>query len=255
MLSPAQRLLRRLGRNGGNRPQEAADRPLFDWPFYTEITEARLSHLDRMGLPVEGKSVVDLGAGIGRLSEFFADRGCDVLCVDGREENIAELRRLYPDRRAEVADVESDDLLELGQFDVVFCYGLLYHLADPFAFLQRAARMCRELLVLETCICDAEEPVVFLVGDPDDPTMALNTIASRPSPAYVAAALRAAGLEHVYSPPSLPEHPDFRYRRLNDFGYFRDGRALRDVFVASRTPLEVEALAPLPPTRLPPESR
>jgi SAM-dependent methyltransferase len=232
----------------------AAEAPLFDWPFYQAITEARLAHLESLSLPVDGRSVVDLGSGIGRLSEYFVSRGCEVTCVDGREDNIAELRRLYPGRRARVVDVETDELLSLGQFDVVFCYGLLYHLADPFGFLLRAAKMAGELLVLETCIADAEEAVVFLVQDPDDPTMALRAIASRPSPAYVAAALRSGGLEHVYSPRSLPDHPDFRYRRLNDLSYFRDGHALRSVFVASRTPLDDPGLRALPVSGLPPES-
>ena len=228
--------------------------PLFDQPFYRAITEARLAHLASLDLPVEGRSVVDVGCGIGSLSGFFVERGCNVLCMDGRPGNIEELRRRYPDRRAEVVDVEGDELLAHGEFDVVFSYGLLYHLADPFGFLLRAGRICRELLILETCITDAEEPLVFLVSDPDDPTMALRSLASRPSPAYVAAALRAAGFDHLYSPVSLPDHPDFRYRRLGDLAYFRDGRALRDVFVASRSPLELPRLRPLEAPKPPPES-
>lgn len=219
--------------------------PLFDWPYYQRISEARLAHLAQLELPLEGRSVIDVGCGIGRLSEFFAERGCEVLCVDGREENIAELRRLYPDRRARVVDVESEALEAQGEFDIVFCYGLLYHLADPFAFLARAARICREMLLVETCIADAEEPLTMLVRDPDDPTMALRSLASRPSPAYVVAALRAAGFEHVYSPVKLPDHEDFRYPRLNDLAHLRDGNALRDIFVASRSELATAGLRPL----------
>ena len=228
--------------------------PLFDQPFYTAITDARLAHLATLELPLEGRSVIDVGCGIGRLSEFFVERGCDVLCVDGREENISRLRRNYPDRRAAVVDVEGDELLAHGEFDVFFCYGLLYHLAEPFGFLRRAAQVCRELMVIETCICDAEEHVSFLVRDPPDPTMALEEIGSRPSPSYIAAALRAGGFEHVYSPRESPDHPDFRYRRLNDLSYFRDGHALRDIFVAARQPLDSPALMALPPSPPPPES-
>ncbi len=158
-----------------------SDVPLFDQPFYREITDARLEHLATLGLPVEGRSVIDVGSGIGRLSEFFAARGCDVLCVDGREDNIAQLRAHYPERRAAVVDVETDELVAHGSFDVVFCYGLLYHLSDPLAFLGRAARICRELMVVETCITDSEERVLFLVDDPDDPTMSLSRVASRPA--------------------------------------------------------------------------
>jgi SAM-dependent methyltransferase len=228
--------------------------PLFDQPFYRAITQARLSHMATLDLPLEGRSVIDVGCGIGRLSEFFVERGCDVFCVDGREENIELLRREYPGRRAAVVDVEGDDLLAHGQFDVFFCYGLLYHLAEPFGFIRRAAEISRELMVIETCICDADEHVSFLVRDPQDPTMALEEIGSRPSPAYVATALRASGFEHVYSPRHAPDHPDFQYRRLSDLSYFRDGHALRDIFVAAREPLDSPALEALPASSPPPES-
>jgi SAM-dependent methyltransferase len=222
-----------------------SDVPLFDQPFYREITDARLEHLATLGLPVEGRSVIDVGCGIGRLSEFFVSRGCDVLCVDGREDNIAQLRALYPGRRAAVVDVESDELVAHGSFDVVFCYGLLYHLADPLAFLRRAATICRELLIVETCITDSEERVLFLVDDPDDPTMSLSRVASRPSPAFVATSLRLSGFEHVYSPIRLPRHKDFEYERRNDLSHLRDGNVMRDVFVASRTALELGELRPV----------
>ena len=222
-----------------------SDVPLFDQPFYREITDARLEHLATLGLPVEGRSVIDVGCGIGRLSEFFVSRGCDVLCVDGREDNIAQLRAQYPERRAAVVDVETDELVAHGSFDVVFCYGLLYHLSDPLAFLGRAATICRELMIVETCITDSEERVLFLVDDPDDPTMSLSRVASRPSPAYVVASLRLSGFEHVYSPIRLPRHKDFEYERRNDMSHLRDGNAMRDVFVASRTALELPELRPV----------
>jgi hypothetical protein len=171
-------------------------------------------------------------------------RGCDVLCVDGRLENIRRLRELYPDRRAQVVDVQTEQLSEHGQWDIVFCYGLLYHLADPLAFLRRAGGICRELILVETCITDSEDRLVFLVDDPDDETMALDAVASRPSPPYVITALRLAGFEHVYSPVQLPRHRDFDYERRNDRTHLRDGDVMRDIFIGSRRQLRLPTLRP-----------
>jgi len=228
--------------------------PLFDQPFYEAITRARLDHLGSLGLPVDGKSVIDVGCGTGRLSEHFAQRGCDVTCVDGRAENIEQLRASYPGRRAAVVDVESDALLAQGRFGVVFCYGLLYHLAEPWGFLQRVGKLGSELLVLETCVADAEEPMLSLVCDPDDPTMALRSVGSRPSAAYIAAAIESAGFPHVYRPRTAPDHPDFSWDRLGDRAIFRDGHALREVFVAARQPLDLPALEAVEVTAPPLES-
>lgn len=49
-----------------------------------------------------------------------------------------------------VDDWMTTDLDSLGQFDVVFFLGVLYHLHDPFAGLKRLARVTGELAVIET---------------------------------------------------------------------------------------------------------
>ena len=235
----------RAVRGSSSAAEPGSDVPLFDWPYYQDITGARLEHLAGLDLPLAGRSVIDVGSGIGRLSEFFVERGCEVFCVDGREDNIARLRALYPERRAAVVDVQTDQLREHGSFDVVFCYGLLYHLSNPIGFLHNAAAICRELMIVETCITDSEDRVVFLVDDPDDPTMALNRVASRPSPTYVVTALRLSGFEHVYSPRALPRHKDFQYERRNDSSHLRDDNVMRDIFVASRRELKLPSLRPV----------
>ena len=42
------------------------------------------------------------------------------------------LQRRYPETKSVAADVE-DSLAALGRFEIVFCYGLLYHLESPRA--------------------------------------------------------------------------------------------------------------------------
>ncbi len=214
---------------------QSIERTLFERDFYRDITEARLEHLHSLALPLSGKAVIDVGCGIGHFGAFFEDKGCDVFCVDGRDENITRLKELYPSRRCAVVDVESNDILAHGTFDVVFCYGLLYHLSDPFGFIKHASKICREMMILETAIMDANDPVVRLVAeDQQSATQALHPYGCRPSPSYVTTCLKLSGFEFVYQPVSRPRHPQFEYKLNNDYSYVKRGHVIRDIFIASR---------------------
>jgi SAM-dependent methyltransferase len=219
------------------------DTGVFDQKFYADITSARLGHFRTLGLPVSGKSVLDVGAGVGHLSTAIAAAGGDVTCIDGREENILRLRELYPDRQAHVVDVETDALLDLGRFDGIFCYGLLYHLFDPLSFIRRVSRICNEWLIIETCISDSTEPILRLVPEENaNYSQAIHAMGCRPSSAYVIFCLKLAGFENVYVTSTLPDHPQFRYKNRNDGSYLRGGNLMRNIFVASRTSIPSPAL-------------
>lgn len=229
--------------NDSNDAGGVYSQKVFDLPAYAAITRAQLVHLDGLGLPLEGRSVVDLGAGIGRFSRFFLDRKCNLLAVDGREENLLELRKNYPGVMTRRVDLDADDLVGLGSFDVAFCYGLLYHLSDPLHFMRKIAGICREMLLLETCVCDAQAPIVQLVDEETrNPSQSITGIASRPSPSYVVLALRLAGFTHVYEPAAAPNHPHYQYVSANDLAHQRGGKLLRRIFVASRAPCAASTL-------------
>ena len=91
------------------------------------------------------------------------EHGCRVTCVDARPENLAHLQTLYPGRKTHVADVQKDSLAELGNFDIVFCFGLIYHTENPIAALRNMASCCLELLLLETVVTDDPRPIFQLV--------------------------------------------------------------------------------------------
>lgn len=57
---------------------------------------------------------------------------------------------LVSDVESIVADFMDTDLEALGQFDVVFYLGVLYHMRHPLLALERLARVTRELAVIET---------------------------------------------------------------------------------------------------------
>jgi len=209
----------------------------FDTPAALQINQARMSHLSSLGLSLEGKRVLDVGCGVGHLAQFFLGRGCKVVCVDGRRENIVSLRARYPGVEAHRADVQTDPLIPFGKFGVVFCYGLLYHLANPLAGLHNMASVCEDLLLLETLVCDHSQPILYLVDEPKTYNQALDFLACRPSPSYVTMALNRVGFPFVYAPAEPPDHPDFQFEWQDNLNYARDGHPIRCIFLGSRKEL------------------
>src|SRR4051794_5847876 len=98
---------------------------------YQRHNRRRQEHLASLRLQIYDKYVLELGAGIGDHTSFFLDRGCRVTTTDGREENVADLRARYPSIEARVVDIEAAVPHDLIPHDVVYAYGLLYHLGDP----------------------------------------------------------------------------------------------------------------------------
>jgi len=231
---------------GGPEPLADGGFDVFDSPDAFLINRARLEHLASLGLPLGGKSVLDVGCGVGHLSSFFAERGCRVMCVDARPGNLGRLKALYPDREIRVADVEVDSLADIGHFDVVFCYGLLYHCENPIAALRNMASCCRELLLLETVISDHPKPILQLVDEPaETKNQAVSGLGCRPSPAFIATALTRLGFSFIYATNNQPDFPDFHFEWKSDCAWQRGGHLLRRILVASRTQLNNPHLTPL----------
>lgn len=217
----------------------------FDDAQSQRINAARLERLESLGLPLENRSVLDVGSGVGHLSPFFTQRGCRYLGVEGRAENVARMRELYPSADARVADVQCDPLLPLGRFDVVLCFGLLYHLENPVGALRNIASATGDLLLLETMVCDSSRPVLLLADESLGYNQALTGLGSRPSPSFVVMALNRVGFSHVYTPARPPRHADFEVAWRDDLARQRDGHDLRCMFVASRRRIESSALLEL----------
>ena len=65
-------------------------------------------------------------------------------------------------------DVLSEKWLELDDFDVVLCSGVLYHVENVISLLFRLRKVTRELLVLETATRETKDTDPVLVFKPSD---------------------------------------------------------------------------------------
>jgi len=220
---------------------------VFEDELARSINRARLDFLASLDLPLGGKRVLDVGCGVGHHTAFYTAAGADVVGLDGRPENVAAMARLYPSVTGVVGDVQSTDLTQFGLFDVVHCFGLLYHLDSPVAALRRLAEVCREHLIIETMVCDAAAPVMVLADESGSANQALAGLGCRPSPSFIAMALDRIGFAHIYGTTVPPQHADFLFEWRNSLDISRDGHNLRCVFVASRVPLACTHLVDLVP--------
>jgi 2-polyprenyl-3-methyl-5-hydroxy-6-metoxy-1,4-benzoquinol methylase len=214
----------------------------FDQPEAISINQARLVHLESLQLPVKGKNVIDVGCGVGHLAQYFVRQECNILCIDARKDNIDSLRVRYPTLTARVFNLEEESVEMLGNFEIVFCYGLLYHLENPYSAVQKLRALCKEVLLLETIICDYPEPLLILERETSAFSQAVAGIGSRPTPSYVNFILRRSGFTHVYIPLKPPAHPDFLFERRNNLEWRRNGHNLRCIFVASFKEIKNEML-------------
>lgn len=213
-------------------------------PNALAINQARLSHLASLNLPIENKSVLEVGAGIGLLTGFFLERGCRVTSTDARKENLAEIKRRYPERRVARLNLEQPgDAEALGRFDIVFCYGTLYHLAAPEPALEAMSRIA-DMILLETCVSPGEGEAAPNVPELLTVNQAFSGTGSRPTRAWVLNRLKRYW-GNGYISTTQPSHQDFPL----DWTVPMTMPNVRAIFVGSRTPLSNPTLVTETPAR------
>jgi SAM-dependent methyltransferase len=207
-----------------------------------QLNARRLEHLATLPLPLRSRRVLEIGAGVGDLTEFFVDRGCLVHATDARPEHVALMEQRFaghPLVTVQALDLDPPPATWPGVFDVVFCYGVLYHLSDPAAALDYMARACHDLLLLDTVVGDGTAgDVPSIAEDPAVAGAALSGRGSRPSRRWVWDRL-GERFEHVYVPAAQPNHYEFPIDWTRPGPFTR-----RAIFVASRRRLDVPALEP-----------
>ncbi len=212
---------------------------VFETEYFREAELARLANLFAH-VDLErwrGFTVLEVGAGPGRLGDAFAALGFDVTSTDGRPEHVARLRARG--RRAFVLDLDQTGVDEAGEYDLILAFGVLYHLARPERFLKSCARA--QVLLLEACVCDAPEAILNPVRERQgwaSEDQALAGRGCRPSPAWVEGVCREAGFDVVRDISSAVGNASrlcFDWQPLGDGAWRRDGVNLRKMWVLEKS--------------------
>lgn len=215
----------------------------FSADFYIRHNQRRLEHLASLGLPLFGKRVLEPGAGTGYHSLFYLDRGCHVTAIEPRSANCDAYRKQIEASRSPAAQnvtlIEApfeylDDVTDV--FDLVHCYGFLYHVSDPERAIATLARRTDGFMVLETCVSMVDGSAINVIEEPaGNPSQAFDGKGCRPTRQWVMEAL-GRHFAHQYVTRTQPAHDEFP----TDWSgpcTSRNGLT-RAVFVGSHAPLD-----------------
>jgi SAM-dependent methyltransferase len=213
----------------------------FAGSHYQAHNRARLAHLSSLGLSLSDRRVLELGAGPGDHTGFYLARGCEVVSIDARQECLDQLNQKFPQVKVVCCDLNTpDDLTQLGTFDIIHCYGILYHLQTPTNLLEYMSAVCRGLAIIETCVSPGDELRLDIVDENDgDYTQSLTGTGCRPTRPWLFAELERL-FPFVYLPRTQPAHPEFPIN-WNDLTGLP--ALIRAVFVASQELLDLPSLS------------
>jgi len=115
--------------------------------------------LDLTGGSVEGLRILDLACLEGLFAIEFARHKAKCLGIEGREANVEKARFAKQVLLLDNLEFTQDDVRNLtvekyGEFDVVLCLGILYHLDAPdvFSFVEKLGEVCRKICIVDTRI-------------------------------------------------------------------------------------------------------
>jgi len=180
--------------------------------------------LDAVDGSLEGKRVLDIACNAGFWSVQCALLGArEVVGFDARPDLIEQAELIKSITGIDNVRFRTLDFWAMspaaldGPFDVVLNLGLLYHLAKPVEALEATKRMARGIIVLDTAVHEADQPLIHVRWEePEDIRSAARSgIALRPSKPSLELMLRHVGFsswrEIPLRSPDMPE--DYRTGR------------------------------------------
>ena len=218
-------------------------------PKFVNRHEQRKKHFiyplaDKFGGSLEGKRVLDLASNAGYWSLASVEAGCDyVLGIEGRQmhvdqaELVFEVKGVEKERYGFVqGDIFQTDFTEYGEFDVVLCLGLFYHVSKHVELLEKIAEVNTDILIIDTRVARASGPWMEIHGqDPNSYMSAVDrTLAMVPTKQAVHDLAKEFGYEVVMLKPDFrDERGNSAWRGAMDY----KGGARRAFMCAKRTEL------------------
>jgi tRNA (mo5U34)-methyltransferase len=149
------RLIGQLGELGWYHSIDLPDGRVIPGIQTVEQLRARIAQYP-IPLDLRGKRVLDIGAWDGWFSFEMERRGAQVVAVDSaRQQTFFEAKKLLNSKvEYIVEDVCHLSPRDLGYFDIVLFFGVLYHLKHPLLALEKVCELTTDFACIETLVTD-----------------------------------------------------------------------------------------------------
>jgi hypothetical protein len=168
------------------------------------------------------KRILELGSHNGYIGAYFQSLGADVYSVEGRELNVNNIKRDYPDLKIETYNLDTPEW-KWGYFDIIINFGLFYHLEN---FHKEHLNNCLEncnLMFFESVIFDSFDNEIHFRNEFGN-AQSLSDVGGSPSTSYVENIFKLKNVEYQkYSNKELNGHDhhydwkDLNTKKLNQF--------------------------------------
>jgi hypothetical protein len=168
------------------------------------------------------KRILEVGAYNGYIGAYFSTLGAEVHCLEGRVENVTNIKNDYPMVSVEVADLDSPEW-EWGHWDIIINFGLYYHL-EKFhkEHLENCINNC-DLMFFESVIYDSHNAEIYFRNEIGD-DQSLSEKGGTPSTSYVENIFKQHNVNYQkFKDSSLNNYqhkydwPDTGFRVFNQF--------------------------------------
>ena len=165
---------------------------------------------------LKGKRVLDIGCNAGFWSLQAIEAGCDyILGVDGRQMHVDQANLVFETKGIDadrydfvLGDIFEYDFAQHGEFDIVFYFGLMYHINKPVVLMEKIAAVNSDVVIIDTDLSTLKGPFLEIHHEPlDDPRNAVfNTMVLWPTKQAVAAIARQSGYEVIMLEPKFTDY-------------------------------------------------
>jgi tRNA (mo5U34)-methyltransferase len=168
------------------------------------------------GGSLKGKRVLDIGCNAGFWSLQAIEAGCEyIFGIDGRQMHVEQANLVFETKGIEnnrydfvQGDIFEYDFAQHGEFDIVFYFGLMYHINKPVVLMEKIAEVNSDIVVIDTDLSTLKGPFLEIHHEPlDDPRNAVfNTMVLWPTKQAVAAIARQSGYDVIMLEPKFTDY-------------------------------------------------